>query len=59
MEATDNTVTITPDTYFIKNCARCGEDHYVTFKKLINPSDEWNYWALCPNTNEPIMMQIV
>lgn len=43
-------------------CARCGQNHAkVAFKRLKRPvidSDGtvWNYWAMCPETREPILM---
>ena len=49
--------------YELKNCARCGGNHpRIEFTKLKTPiifgdNDEhtFNYWALCPETNEPIL----
>lgn len=49
----------------IKNCARCGKDHKeLSFYKFINPIEDsdgtiWNYWILCPNTGEPILMKVI
>ena len=43
----------------VRNCARCGKDHTVTFKPLTIPADEWTHWAPCPNNGEPIMMKFV
>lgn len=49
---------------FVINCARCGEDHNVIFKKFIaNPVEDsdggfWLYWGECPNYREPVLMKI-
>ncbi len=49
-------------TYFVKklsNCARCNGNHVrLTFKELKQSCEEWTYWTTCPNTKEPILMQI-
>jgi len=48
---------------FVQNCARCGEDHLVIFKKFIaNPIEDsdgttWDYWGECPNYREPILLK--
>jgi len=42
----------------VKTCARCGEDHIITFRRFKNPIDRFTHWALCPNTNEPILLEI-
>lgn len=50
----------------IVNCARCGKDHdELIFKQFAqNPIEDsdgtiWNYWAMCPDTKEPILLKIV
>lgn len=63
-KATKNTVSVTQ----IKNCARCGEDHdLVEFSKFKKPIPEhvsvrkmkmWTHWAMCPKTNEPILLLV-
>jgi hypothetical protein len=49
----------------VKHCARCQQDHnQLEFKEFtINPIEYsdgtvWNYWALCPVTQEPILLKI-
>lgn len=49
----------------VNNCARCSENHDLNFiefsKNPIEDSDGtiWNYWAICPNTNEPILLKVI
>ena len=49
----------------IGNCARCSYDHAdLEFKRFkqnhIEDSDGtvWNYWALCPIYDEPILLKV-
>ena len=42
----------------VKTCARCGCDHIITFKRFKNPIDRFTHWAICPNTSEPILIEI-
>ena len=47
----------------VVNCARCGEDHYsLYFHHFKNPvkldDHKFTLWAICPNTKEPIIMEI-
>lgn len=40
----------------IEECPRCLERHSrVTFKELRIPSKDYNYYANCPATHEPIV----
>jgi hypothetical protein len=49
----------------IYHCARCGETHKkLRFKQAVNPiisedGTTWEWWALCPNTGDPVLMRIV
>jgi len=49
--------------YKVYSCARCDKDHYVNFFEFkgkpinVNGIDK-EYWGLCPNTKEPILMHI-
>lgn len=50
----------------VGNCARCQQNHeQVTFYKFINnpirdtDGTIWNYWRLCPNTQEPILLKVI
>ena len=44
----------------ISRCARCGGDHKdLEFLPLVNASDEWNWWAMCPQIEQPILMKVV
>ena len=59
-----NTLNIRPtagDTYItVTDCQRCGKNHMgLLFKKLANPADEWSYWAMCPTTQQPVLMRVV
>lgn len=55
----------------IKNCARCAEDHPdMTFHRLHRPMvvdfeldglegrRTYQYWAMCPKQQEPILMEV-
>ncbi len=58
---TKEKVTILVD---VKQCARCSQDHdQLKFNLFISPILDsnfsvWNYWALCPVTQEPILLRI-
>ena len=44
----------------VKRCARCGGDHpALTFKRLQRPAKDFGWWARCPETGEPVLMQIL
>ncbi len=39
-------------------CARCGNNHRnLKFKQLRRPIGMDNFWAACPRTGEPILLQ--
>lgn len=44
----------------VRGCARCGEDHdSLSFRKLghsVDGDPPLEYWATCPETDEPIML---
>jgi len=43
----------------VSRCARCGRDHRgLEFQRLTNPTDEREWFARCPATREPILMEI-
>lgn len=43
----------------VKNCQRCGEDHSgLQFRPLRNPADEYNWFGICRNSRQPILMAI-
>jgi hypothetical protein len=43
----------------IVSCARCGKNHdNLSFSKMRNPSGKNTHWTMCPNLNEPILLQI-
>lgn len=44
-------------TVNVQNCARCGEDHAITFHPLVNPSDEWREWGTCQKTGQPVLLR--
>lgn len=38
-------------------CQRCGKDHsQLEFLPLNNAIDEWNWWTICPETKQPILL---
>lgn len=49
----------------VNYCARCGQNHVeLKFDKFIHHIEDsdgtiWNYWTLCPNTKEPILLKIL
>jgi len=43
----------------IEGCARCGSNHQqLVFNKLFRPAEDFDYWALCPTTGEPVIMKV-
>ena len=59
-------VTLKPQPWGVKRCARCGQDHPdMAFKKFVGSPivDEdgtvWNYWATCPVTGDPVLGHLV
>ena len=41
------------------NCSRCDGSHDdVMFQPFTKPSDAYTHWAMCPTTNEPIVMSL-
>lgn len=40
----------------VTNCARCGEIHTLEFVAFTTPPPDATHWALCPRTQEPILM---
>ena len=43
----------------VSNCARCGFNHdLIEFKPMPN-SSAFTHWGMCPNTESPILMQVV
>ncbi|MBE3087993.1 MAG: hypothetical protein IMZ71_02600 [Chloroflexi bacterium] len=44
----------------VKGCARCGGNHKnLLFEKLTKPAKDYQWWALCPFLQEPILMRAV
>ena len=44
--------------YKITNCARCGGRHTdIWFWKFTRKASEYTHWAMCPKTNQPILMR--
>jgi len=50
-------------TTTVLHCARCGENHEdLLFSLFTNPIEDsdgtvWAYWAMCPITDEPILLR--
>ena len=43
----------------VMSCARCGFNHdHVAFLKLVRPMSDFQWWAECPITHEPILMKV-
>jgi transcription elongation factor Elf1 len=42
----------------VKHCQRCGKDHALYFQELNNAVDAWSYFAICPNTDQPILLRV-
>lgn len=46
----------------VKNCARCGGDHWMVFNPFQNPAylpgGVFTHWAMCPVTQEPVLLMI-
>lgn len=46
--------------YDIRSCARCGGDHDdIAFKMFARPAGEISHWAMCPKTNEPLLLKVI
>jgi len=44
----------------VKKCARCGKNHFdLLFVALTNPQDGYEYFTMCPETNEPVLLRAV
>ena len=44
---------------FIKDCARCGEDHHIDIVPLTMPIGKYSFFAVCPILKEPILVEVV
>lgn len=41
----------------VNRCQRCGQDHKdLQFASLDNAIDEWQWWAMCPVKQQPILL---
>lgn len=44
----------------VSGCQRCQSTHHdLEFKPLTNPADEFKFWAMCPEIDEPVMLAVV
>lgn len=41
----------------VERCQRCGLDHKVSFSRLNNPTDEWDWFGYCPVNSQPLLMR--
>ena len=41
----------------IKKCPRCGKSHFVGSNPIDNPVDEYDRFAMCPDTRQPIILK--
>jgi len=42
----------------IQQCARCGGSHPdLNFQPFSSPNPTYDYWAVCPTTQEPILLR--
>lgn len=52
------TLDDTPITVRVMGCARCEGGHdELEFVPMTNPPDEISHWAMCPTTDEPILLK--
>lgn len=43
----------------VRDCARCGKLHtMLEFQRLRRPARDYGWWAPCPTTGEPVLMQL-
>lgn len=40
----------------VRQCQRCGQDHVMEFTPLTNPANEYEWWGMCPNLKEPVLL---
>lgn len=40
----------------VVGCARCGKSHTIEFRPLSGEIGAYRWWAMCPETGEPILM---
>ena len=40
----------------VVGCARCGKHHTMEFRPLAGETGAYRWWALCPETGEPVLM---
>lgn len=45
-------------TTSVERCARCTKNHTVDWYKFNRACGDSTHWGLCPNTGEPILMQM-
>lgn len=50
---------MTQNRVFLKDCSRCGEDHYIFIEKLTIPIDDYEFYAICPILKEPILIKFI
>jgi len=48
----------------VEHCARCHDTHVqLSFRPFMNPvvvdNRQYEYWAECPNTHEPILCLVI
>lgn len=41
------------------NCQRCGLNHNMKTEVLLNPADEYKWWGMCENTNQPVLVCLI
>jgi hypothetical protein len=43
----------------LKSCRRCGAGHPdLTFRRLDNSTDIYNWWSVCPTTSQPVLIKV-
>lgn len=43
----------------VRSCQRCGKDHNaMPFTPLSNPVDDWTYFGVCSQTQQPVMLKV-
>lgn len=44
----------------LPQCIRCGGTHTdLTVKRFCVPQDEYEFWGMCPVTNEPVIIAVL
>lgn len=42
----------------VQRCARCGQNHTLLVFKPMNDHDTYSHFAMCPTTDQPVLLYI-